>query len=296
MKSLTRWWPLLLLGLAGLAVILLAAGLPQLEFRPGGAFPSWIFDEFQPEEVAEETPSALATPPSNFWQTVILVIIWGILILWVITFILVPQARKRMLLRMVNYIIILLILYYLLDNLRPLGSLTENEEAASDIGEQWVGLEPPPIPPGFIDNPPQWLVILITAIFMALILGLVWLVWRLRPRFLPRLEPSELLALEAKQALKTLQTGSDLKNTVLRCYQEMSRVLSQQRGIRRQSAMTPREFEQHLTDIGLRDDHIKRLTRLFENVRYGDYTSSEREKREAVDCLNAIVRTYGRSA
>jgi hypothetical protein len=46
----------------------------------------------------------------------------------------------------------------------------------------------------------------------------------------------------------------------------------------------------------MRDDHIRRLTRLFESVRYGGNTATEREKREAVDCLNAIARTYGESS
>ena len=100
-------------------------------------------------------------------------------------------------------------------------------------------------------------------------------------------------AQEARQAVQTLAAGSDLKDTVLRCYRDMNRALSQQRGINRQQAMTPREFAAYLAGIGLRDEHIQRLTRLFENVRYGTYTASERDKREAVDCLNAIVRVYG---
>jgi hypothetical protein len=106
----------------------------------------------------------------------------------------------------------------------------------------------------------------------------------------------ELLALEAQRAIETLQAGSGLKDTVLRCYQEMSQVLQEQRNIQRQKAMTPREFEKHLAEIGLRDKHIRQLTRLFEGVRYGDNVSSERDKREAMDCLRAIVRTYGGSS
>jgi hypothetical protein len=71
--------------------------------------------------------------------------------------------------------------------------------------------------------------------------------------------------------------------------------LSDHQNIRRQKAMTPREFEIHLADAGVSSEHVQRLTRLFENVRYGDTTASEREKREALDCLNAIARTYGES-
>jgi hypothetical protein len=54
--------------------------------------------------------------------------------------------------------------------------------------------------------------------------------------------------------------------------------------------MTPREFEARLATAGLREDHIQRLTRLFEAVRYGTQSPGKREEREAVDCLTAIVR------
>ncbi|OGF54139.1 MAG: hypothetical protein A2Z21_07130 [Candidatus Fraserbacteria bacterium RBG_16_55_9] len=80
----------------------------------------------------------------------------------------------------------------------------------------------------------------------------------------------------------------------MRCYHEMSRILSEHRGIRRKRAMTPREFERHLEQVGLRSEHIRKLTRLFEEVRYGaNKKSGEQEEREAVVCLEAIARAYG---
>ena len=108
--------------------------------------------------------------------------------------------------------------------------------------------------------------------------------------------PLERLAVEAQQALADLQSGGDLKNTVLRCYREMSRILSEERGITRPRDMTPREFEQRLAAVGLRDEHLRRLTRLFERVRYGARQAGEHEEREAVACLGAIARTYGRTS
>lgn len=296
MRKSTKLWPLLLLSIAVLAIILLAAGLPQFELYPGGEFPSWIFSKLQLKDAPQAAPPLdLTGSPSNFWRTVIIFAIWGILILWVITFILVPEARKRLLMRMIGYAIILLMVYLLLGKLRPLETTFESEGASEDIGGPFAEIGTSPVQPGFIDNPPQWLVLVITLILVAVVLGVVWFLWRLRSQRTPQEEPMELLALEAQQALETLRAGSDLKDTVMRCYQEMSYVLNEQRGIQRQRAMTPREFEQHLADIGVRDEHIRRLTRLFEGVRYGDNISSEREKREAVDCLKAIVRAYGRS-
>ena len=58
--------------------------------------------------------------------------------------------------------------------------------------------------------------------------------------------------------------------------------------------MTPREFEQVLGGLGLRDEHIQQLTRLFERVRYSAAAPGEREEREAEACLSAIVAAYGR--
>jgi hypothetical protein len=96
-------------------------------------------------------------------------------------------------------------------------------------------------------------------------------------------------------AIADLQSGSDLKDTVLRCYVRMSQVLSEQRGITRPLDMTPREFEQQLAAVGLRDEHIGQLTRLFERVRYGARPAGEREEREALACLTAIAHMYRRA-
>ncbi|HWQ12371.1 MAG TPA: DUF4129 domain-containing protein, partial [Roseiflexaceae bacterium] len=101
------------------------------------------------------------------------------------------------------------------------------------------------------------------------------------------------LAREAGAALAGLEAGADLRNTVLRCYAEMSRVLEARRGIQRDKTTTPREFEARLAAAGLRDEHIRRLTRLFERVRYGPRAPGPREEREALACLRAIVEAYG---
>ena len=55
----------------------------------------------------------------------------------------------------------------------------------------------------------------------------------------------------------------------------MSRVLHQQRGIRRHQAMTPREFVVYLEEVGLPTEAVMRLTELFEQVRYGAKSLSQ---------------------
>ncbi len=132
---------------------------------------------------------------------------------------------------------------------------------------------------------------LISLLFAALLIGVAWLIWR-RSR---ARKPAALqqIADEAQSALRDLEAGGDLADTVLRCYREMSRVLSDQRGIARSQDVTPREFERQLAAAGLRDEHIQQLTRLFERVRYGPRQADPQQEREAATCLAAIVRSYG---
>jgi hypothetical protein len=124
------------------------------------------------------------------------------------------------------------------------------------------------------------------------IVALIWLMLRRRRTAQP-VDQARQVAAEAEEALAELQAGGDLRDTVMRCYSEMSEVLSRTSGLARRGSMTPREFEQFLIGAGVRDAHIQRLTRLFEAVRYGGRTTGERERREAIDCLTAIVRDHG---
>jgi hypothetical protein len=97
------------------------------------------------------------------------------------------------------------------------------------------------------------------------------------------------LAGPAEEAIAAIRVGADLKDTVMRCYFEMGRVLREQRGISRDQAMTPREFEQYLAQEGLPRKPVGQLTRLFEMVRYGAKAVGKREELQAIDCLTAIV-------
>jgi hypothetical protein len=296
-NRLKKHWPLLLLGITLLAIIILSAGLTRSTIGPSEPFPVWIFNNLEPGKVQEQFGPGEYRPSTSsaeLRRAIFMIITLGIFIAWFITFIIRPQARNRMMTRLLGYILILLVASWLFDEIRP----QSPEGGGGDDVE--IGLdgsflqETPPLPPA-VTEPPQWLVIIVTLTITAAVLSIAWMWWQRRQQN-TRLDPAELLAREARQAAKTIEAGSDLKDTVLRCYRDMSRVLASSQNIRRQQAMTPREFEGQLAGIGLNDDHIRRLTRLFESVRYGGNTATEREKREAVDCLNAIARTYGGSS
>ncbi|MBN1178908.1 MAG: DUF4129 domain-containing protein, partial [Anaerolineae bacterium] len=122
------------------------------------------------------------------------------------------------------------------------------------------------------------------------IIAAVWSVWQRTRRQKRSLQQ---LGEEAQEAIDQLCAGADLKDVVLRCYVDMSHTLQESKGIERDKAMTPREFEQHLMNTGLPHEHVQQLTRLFEAVRYGAKHLGETEQQQAIRCLSAIVETCG---
>ncbi len=291
-----KLWLSFFLGIAVVAIIFLSAGLSEFEPLPGEPFPFWLFLGLESPEAGSSPPGTIF-PVLQLWGMFLLFGIVILLVLWIITFIIRPKARKRMLTRIIGYFILLLVMYSMFDSFQRLKPPdgTDKLELPSilEMAEMLSGEEGAPAAPTFVIYPPRLLTIAVTLTLIALLLAGAWFLWQRWPR--SRASPVEQLVQEAQQAIKELRTGHDLKDTVMRCYQDMSQLLSEQRGIKRQRAMTPREFEHHLVEIGLHDEHIRRLTRLFEGVRYGANTPGEREEREAMACLTAIVEAYGRS-
>jgi hypothetical protein len=97
------------------------------------------------------------------------------------------------------------------------------------------------------------------------------------------------VAQQAEQAAADLEAGGEFRDIIIRCYREMSSVLQQERGIRRDAAMTPREFMVVLRSKGLPAEPVRQLTLAFEASRYGHASATEQQERVAVDSLRAIV-------
>ncbi len=291
-------WPLLLLGVTLIALIFLSAGLSHLDLLPGQPFPFSGLNRTPANGSAGGIgPAGWPTFLASWWGILAISFFGLLLLLWVITFILRPQARKRLLSRLASYIGLLLLISWLIFALQqrieqaPLEETNPLEMAPSELGE--LTEEDMPTPPAFVVEPPAWLIFTMTAGFLTLILAGAWFLgrrWQQRPE-----APADLVVKEAQQAIQALQAGQDLKDTVMNCYLKMNQQLRQQQGIRREKGMTPREFETYLAELGFSNEHIRRLTRLFENVRYGATTASPQEEQEALACLRAIVEAYGRS-
>lgn len=277
-----RRWVLLVVGIAILAIVLLASGLSGLELRPGQPLP-------RPGQESGELAGVFDMLPNSPILGAILLVLNVITLLLlpvaIIYFIVSPDGRRRII-RGLGLLLWILAFYFL---------MRANPEFFRELQ-----IEPSALPePGefvvpdaeFTAAVPTWATPVMTfglALLMAV--GLVaagWFIWR-RSRLFA--DPLEQLAQEAQEALDALEAGANVKDTVMHCYFEMSRVLREQRGIQRAEAMTPREFEISLKDAGLPDREVEQLTRLFESVRYGARAPGEQEERQAITCLEAVVR------
>ena len=271
-----RMWVIVFAGLAIAALALLSAGLPGLELQPGRPL---VFEQIAPRAFQGFLP-ADASPLEEFlravWSALALVCV-ALLPFAIIHLILSPQARKRVIRDLLILAAFLIVYSMALLRVGQLANASEAPAAAVPATDQVVAEFTPPS---------EWLTFWVSlGLAGAATLG-GWLLWR---RLRPAPAPLQQLAREAQTAIEQLRAGGDLKNTVIRCYFEMSRALNDRQGIRRPSGMTPREFERRLAGMGLPADHVRRLTRLFEAARYSPDTPGERDEREAVACLSAIV-------
>ena len=267
------------------ALTLLAASLPQLRFRPGRLF---ILN-------GEDAPDAgTGAPPVSmgdlgYWRLVIAALVLVVLLYFVLTLIFSSKLRWQLLQRIGQVLLVILLFYLILNRLIGRPETLPPSQSAEAPPPQVQTPTGEPLPP-FVAQPTPWLVALVSLALAALLIAGIWYFWR---RSRPVENPIGTLA---QAAIESIQAGGDLQSVVLRCYLEMSQVLSEQRGVERERAMTPREFARHLAASGVRDEHIQQLTRLFESARYGAQPPSAQDERAAVECLTAIVQAYGGAA
>lgn len=265
---------LLLLLTIGL-VALIAAGLPQLELRPGLPFPE--------AEGGVGGGLPLAGEPlmdSPLRAVYGLGIILGMLMLYLVYKMITGVPWKELLQPSIFFALLIITLTGLL-----LSLIVAISPRGLGVEEAYLPPTPEPLVTGPLGAPPPALIWLVWAglalLVTLLVIGLVrWM----RPRRQP-----DRLAREAGQALQSLRDGLDLKSVILRCYQQMSQALQDEQGLERDQAMTAREFERLLTERGVPTGPVQQLTRLFEAVRYGRQEPSTQEEQQAVDCLSAIL-------
>ncbi len=284
MSQRMRWrlagWLIVTLG----ALTLLAAALPSVRLDAGKPFPYDLFT--MPALERPSTPGGLV---SMEWMGMVVLALGA----FVVMMMLFSRDFRRWLMRNLPiYLLVMLTVYLLMANLRP--PLFEPRSApgqAAGAPNQASEMPDVVLPPDLVTNPPAWLVTLIS---LAIAAGMVLAVWWMVRRFPKRatVNIGDDIAASAQAALRDLEAGVDVRDAVTRCYAEMVRILRTERGIVREPDMTAREFEQHLARTGLAATDIRRLTRLFETVRYSPRAPGPREAREAEACLRGIVEAY----
>lgn len=205
-----------------------------------------------------------------------------------------PAARRRFIIQLIQVSLIVVFLYFLSKNIgtwfpklnfRLTGNL--KDDLASSGFELRI-LEP------FKPQSPAWLTELLSfALAAAFVFFLYWLWRRFRRSEDRHLTPAQKLVRSAQSALRQIDAGQNLRDVVLRCYHEMTRVVAERHHLIRPEHITPHEFVHSLERIGLPAEQVQRLTSLFEMVRYGHKIPGAPERAEAIACLNAVVERLG---
>ncbi|MCI2425442.1 DUF4129 domain-containing protein [Candidatus Acetothermia bacterium] len=144
-----------------------------------------------------------------------------------------------------------------------------------------------------VEEIPLWAIFLVTTAVATIGLFLLFRLYRAWKNRWRRLATLQDLALQAQIAAEQIEYGADLRDIVIRCYNEMKLIVSRATGVKDSAAITPREFASLLYAAGIKDEHIVKLTALFEEVRYGGKESSVR-RADALACLDALASAYSR--
>jgi len=292
-----KYWGLALAIFALVSLVLLAGTLKGLDFRPGQPIGGG-----SREVVTVELPSLgslLSTAAEiPFWKQVVF---WVVLFLFllVITSLLNPELRKRLLYAFIRAAVLALgLLYIIKKNPEFLADLFRKLSISQDLARASQSADiPEPIfhPP----QVPSWItyaVALGLTILAALFFWWLNRLWKQIHALSPTRQPLDQIAAIARASLKDLETGTNSEDAIIQCYERMSVVVGSKQGLHRSNAMTPSEFAARLERSGLPREAVSRLTHLFESVRYGGHSTGPREITEAISCLTSILKYCGESS
>jgi len=277
----------LLLLITGMLTLLLAMSLPNLRLFPGQSFSLGQTDSVLGIGAISDGEVFLHLFRAFLAVTLLL------LPVYILYSIVTKGGRRRLLFNLIVVVLLFMFADYLRRN--PLPEMLDQEFGGAELleGRSLTPLESFAPAAVFEAEPPSWLTIAIIAIASVLIVIIIFLVVGWLQRRIKTNTALEQLAETAQNTIDSLQAGGDFEATIIRCYQEMSRVVKAEKGIARHATMTPREFEDALVGKGLPQEAIRTLTRLFEHVRYGRLLTTTHEENLAVSCLTDIVNACG---
>jgi len=279
-----------LIALFGVLFVLIG-GMNGVHPLPGQRLPNPFAD------IADMSPST--SPGGPAWgENAVRIFIQSLFALGaavILLFVVISREHRK------QFAIIFVILLVISLGLAQIHDIPQSEQSpepqqATDMG---IG-DAPPVEQVYPDIPPvvasNWQVILI-AIGSSFVLTAIGLLFFLKvyPALQSRRSDRDDLLGElgksAGLAAHRIITGDDPRKAILRCYQEMTEIMSQAQHIPNYSYFTPREFATHLRKRGMKDEHVDRLTGIFETVRYGG-RSGVGFVDEAIACLESIQRAY----
>jgi hypothetical protein len=282
-------WVILLATLALGALTVLAVGLNDVNFRDGQHYSREVKTSLPPISFDNITESWKGIP---VWKLITLWCTIGVMLI-LVGLLLTPAQRKHFIRMIIRIALLIYMFYYLFTRY---GATLFLQPAAAVLAETPApGIKSSPMPvfqPPHISSLLSYLISFACDLALVLILGALYLGWK-RYNDLMRQKPLEDIAQIVRSSLKDLSAGRDSSDVVVNCYLRMSDVVADKRHLHREIAMTPQEFALRLERAGLPADPVRRLTHLFERVRYGDHKSAPKDVTEAVNCLNSILRSCG---
>ena len=284
-------WVLVLSMISLVGLTWLAIGLRHFEFTPVqrlGSYQSMTI-RLSLDKVIMEIEGIPAWKQALFWGLLFIIVL-------LISSLLSAELRKRLLRAFIRFAAFVAIFLYIIRHNPDLLGVLDIFGSAAGAGNPASGstiLPPPVFQPPVITPLVSFL---ITFGIIILIIGVIWIFnrwWRRKQALLANRGTMEELATIARSSLDDMLGGKDWGNAIIRCYDQMSRVVEKKRGINREISMTPAEFARRLEAAGLPREPVERLTHLFEWVRYGGRNASRKEINEAVACLTSILQFCG---
>ena len=284
-KRLTLVVSVLALG----ALTVLAIGLNDVPFRAARSFSREVASgptSILPVTTDSEIDSRVWLQMSVLALVICMVILVGALLS--------PELRKRLFKIMIRVGLMYWALYILFTRYRELiPEMGLNLLGANGAPGSASTGEPVPqfIPPQNVSLT-SYLISFGIAVLLVIVARRVYVAWKEMET--SKAEPSfKKIAGIARSSLHDISSGRDSTDVIINCYLRMSDVVADKRNLNRSVAMTPNEFAGRLEQAGLPGDAVRRLTRLFEKVRYGGYRTDSNAVNEAVACLTTILHYCG---
>lgn len=267
------------------ALTVLALSLDGIRFNEGQSFGRKEPAATPQISLKELTDAFLSVP---LWKQLV---VWGLICLIVVLvgLMLSPELRKLFLRAIfraaMTAIGLWIFLKYYGDRILALQGLSASAGPQGDLTNA------PPMPEFVPPQVSETFSYLVSFAFALVWIVLMWILYRGWKKYFASnsQKPLAEIARIARSSLQDLSAGRNSSDVIINCYLRMSDVVADKRQLQRELAMTPQEFAVRLERAGLPGDAVRRLTRLFEVVRYGDRKSAPKDVTEAVNCLNTIL-------